>query len=58
MKRVREYFYGRQMVDPKGATGTEFAPMTTSVNFHDVMVRRIGESVQAPDSALPIGAER
>lgn len=50
MRRIREYFYGSGQVD--------LTPYTTSISFNDVQVRRIGETVKAPDSALPIGGER
>lgn len=50
MKRVREYFYG----SPK----LELAPYSTVVYFTDVDIRRVGESMVAPASALPLGSEQ
>lgn len=50
MKRIREYFYGT----PK----LQLSPYSSSVSFTDISVRRIGKSDMAPDSALPIGAQR
>lgn len=51
MKRIKEYFYGQP-------GSLDLSPYTTSISFNDVQVRRIGEVMLTPDSALPIGGER
>jgi polyribonucleotide 5'-hydroxyl-kinase len=50
IKRIKEYFYGTPRLD--------LSPFTTTISFSDISVRRIDESTLAPESALPIGAER
>ncbi|KAJ3003434.1 UNVERIFIED_CONTAM: Cleavage polyadenylation factor subunit clp1 [Siphonaria sp. JEL0065] len=48
--KIREYFYG--------TTKFPLSPFSNIVSFHDIHVRRVGESTAAPSSALPIGVDR
>eukprot|EP01126_Amoeba_proteus_P037673 TRINITY_DN3898_c0_g1_i13.p1 TRINITY_DN3898_c0_g1~~TRINITY_DN3898_c0_g1_i13.p1 ORF type:complete len:248 (-),score=48.41 TRINITY_DN3898_c0_g1_i13:83-826(-) len=48
LDKIKEYFYG-----PKG----DLSPHSTLVPFHAVRIFKVGVGVQAPSSALPIGAE-
>ncbi|KAL2915818.1 Cleavage polyadenylation factor subunit clp1 [Polyrhizophydium stewartii] len=50
MQRVKEYFYGSMR--------SEMTPFSQTVSFSDIAVRRVGEGLLAPSSALPLGAER
>ncbi|KAK6098749.1 Cleavage polyadenylation factor subunit clp1 [Batrachochytrium dendrobatidis] len=50
MQRVKEYFYGTHK--------TEMMPFSQTVPFSEVVVRRVGEGILAPSSALPLGTER
>eukprot|EP00158_Paraphelidium_tribonemae_P004142 Partr_v1_DN26594_c1_g1_i5_m3971 putative Required for endonucleolytic cleavage during polyadenylation-dependent pre-mRNA 3'-end formation (By similarity) len=50
MQKVREYFYGTPKYD--------LSPYSSSVPFTEIAVRRIGEVLLAPSSALPLGADR
>ncbi|OWM69766.1 hypothetical protein CDL15_Pgr025615 [Punica granatum] len=46
--RIREYFYG---------PGNDLSPHANIANFSDLSIYRIGGGLQAPHSALPIGAK-
>ncbi|KAJ3068177.1 hypothetical protein HDU98_008673 [Podochytrium sp. JEL0797] len=48
--KIREYFYG--------TTNFPLSPFSNTVSFHELHVRRIGDSTAAPTSALPIGLLR
>ncbi|KAI9333142.1 Pre-mRNA cleavage complex II protein Clp1-domain-containing protein [Obelidium mucronatum] len=48
--KIREYFYGT----PK----FPLSPFSSIVGFHELHVRRVGDSTAAPSSALPIGVDR
>ncbi|KAH6588784.1 hypothetical protein BASA50_010490 [Batrachochytrium salamandrivorans] len=50
MQRVKEYFYGTHK--------NGIMPFSQTVPFSGVVVRRVGEGIQAPSSALPLGMER
>ena len=47
-RRIREYFYG---------IANDLGPHSSTVNFSDLLVFRIGGGPKAPRSALPIGVE-
>ncbi|KAJ3404465.1 hypothetical protein HDU80_002811 [Chytriomyces hyalinus] len=48
--KVREYFYG--------TTRYPLSPFSSIVRFDDLAVRRVGESIVAPSSVMPIGYDR
>jgi polyribonucleotide 5'-hydroxyl-kinase len=48
MNRIREYFYG---------LSGDLCPHSTVVDFKDVVIYKVGGGPQAPQSALPIGAQ-
>jgi len=48
MNRIREYFYG---------IGGDLCPHSTTVDFKDVVIYKVGGGPLAPQSALPIGAQ-
>ncbi|KAJ3358000.1 hypothetical protein HDU83_000057 [Entophlyctis luteolus] len=48
--KIREYFYGT----PKFPLN----PASNTVGFHELTVRRVGDTTLAPSSALPLGQER
>ncbi|KAH9928548.1 Pre-mRNA cleavage complex II protein Clp1-domain-containing protein [Epithele typhae] len=70
--QLHNYFYGHIIDPPPGLPTKAFvqggeqtpdltlhlSPLSTSVNFGDVTMYRIGEETMAPQSALPIGATR
>ncbi|KAJ3225371.1 hypothetical protein HK099_006912 [Clydaea vesicula] len=54
MDRIKEYFYG----SPTENNRAELNPYRNIIRFSDVNIRRIGDSAQAPTSALPLGIDR
>ncbi|KAI1783997.1 hypothetical protein LXA43DRAFT_1044507 [Ganoderma leucocontextum] len=70
--QVHTYFYGYVIEPPPGLSSRAYvqageqtpdqtmhlSPLSTSVNFGDIVIYRIGEETMAPSSALPIGAAR
>ncbi|KAI0748375.1 Pre-mRNA cleavage complex II protein Clp1-domain-containing protein [Daedaleopsis nitida] len=70
--QLSTYFYGHVIAPPPGLSTKAYvqggeqmpdltlqlSPLSTSVNFGDITIYRIGEETMAPSSALPIGATR
>ncbi|KAI0807663.1 Pre-mRNA cleavage complex II protein Clp1-domain-containing protein [Fomes fomentarius] len=70
--QLHTYFYGHLIEPPLGLSTKAYlqggeqtpdltlqlSPSSTSVNFGDITIYRIGEETMAPTSALPIGAAR
>ncbi|RDX46870.1 hypothetical protein OH76DRAFT_1456984 [Lentinus brumalis] len=70
--QLHNYFYGHVIEPPPGLSTKAYvqggeqtpdlilhlSPSSTTVNFGDITIYRIGEETMAPNSALPIGAAR
>ncbi|KAI0723768.1 Pre-mRNA cleavage complex II protein Clp1-domain-containing protein [Cerioporus squamosus] len=70
--QLHTYFYGHVIEPPPGLSTKAYvqggeqtpdltlhlSPLSTTVNFGDITIYRIGEETMAPNSALPIGAAR
>ena len=55
MDKIREYFYG----NPHTSLGrADLNPYSVIVPFSEMNIRRVGEGILAPSSALPLGMDR
>ena len=55
MQKIRDYFYGAQHTNLGRA---DLNPYSLIVPFTDIQIRKVGEELVAPSSALPLGTDR